>query len=105
MNALRTLTLPALFCAAAASAGDLPPPLVCTPEPPTCEPRAVAPLGPQLQRLLVEWQLQSQPPAWTAVYFYLPMQDERESLELQIRYLEQLLSREKAKAEQLARGE
>lgn len=105
MNALRILGLAMLVAAATASAGDPLPPLVCTPRPIACEPSASRRIDPQLQRLLVERQLQTQPPYWTAVYFYVPALGEREQLELQIRYLEELLAREKEKARRLAGGD
>jgi hypothetical protein len=104
MNALRLALLAAVLGPAVAVGGD-PAPLVCTPQPLACEPSAASRVDPQLQRLLVERQLQAQPERWTAVYFYLPVLDERELLELQIRYLEELLLREKAKAKRLSAEE
>lgn len=98
MNAARLRALVALAAvagAAAATADDGP--IVCTPQPVVCKPQAANRLDPQLQRLLVERQLAKAPPYWTTVYFYLPALDERELQELQIRYLEELLAREKAK--------
>jgi hypothetical protein len=55
--------------------------------------------------LLVERQLAMQPPYWTTVYFYWPSLGERELQALQIRYLEELLAREKEKAKRLAAEE
>jgi hypothetical protein len=104
MNAARTTTLAMLACTAA-SANDVPGPIVCTPNPVACEPRAFNRLDPEVQRLLVERQLAMQPPYWTTVYFYWPSLGERELQALQIRYLEKLLAREKEKAKRLAAEE
>jgi hypothetical protein len=105
MSTTRLLSLAVLACAAGASAQERPTPIVCTPKPVACAPRPLDRLDPQLQRLLVERQLEKQPPYWTTVYFYLPALNERELQELQIRYLEELLAREKEKAKRLAAEE
>ena len=99
MSATRSLPLVLLLSSFAVAASELPAPIVCMPQPVSCVPRPIDRLDPSLQRQLVERQLQSQPPYWSTVYFYLPPLGERELEELQIRYLEELLARQKAKAE------
>jgi hypothetical protein len=69
------------------------------PQPVACASGTIDRLDPSLQRQLVEQQLNSQPPYWTTVYFYLPPLGDSELEELQIRYLEELLARHKARAE------
>ena len=102
MNATRTLAVAMLATSFMAWAGEPPAPIVCTPQPIACEPRALDRLDPMLQRQLVERQLQTQPPYWTTVYFYLPPLGHRELEELQIRYLEELLARRREQARQRA---
>lgn len=93
---------PAVFCSAllgcvTATASDLSP-IVCTLNPVVCESVASSRFDAQLQRLLAEQKLQLQPTQWTMIYFYMPVVvEDREIAEFQIRYLEELLAREKAK--------
>jgi hypothetical protein len=100
MNLVRTLLLTLVVLSAAATAA--PPPIVCIPQPFACKPGELDRLDPSLQRQLVEQQLKSQPAYWTTVYFYMPPLDDSALEELQIRYLEELLARHKAKAEATA---
>lgn len=98
MNRTRTLPLLLLASGISIAVADAPAPIVCMPQPVACEPRALDRLNPALQRKLVEQQLDAQPSYWTTVYFYLPPLGDRELEELQIRYLEDLLARQKAKS-------
>lgn len=96
MNPLRTLPLALLLISVTAQTA--PPPIVCMPQPVACAPQTLDRLDPAVQRQLVEQQLNSQPNYWTTVYFYLPPLDDGALEQLQIRYLEELLARHKAKA-------
>jgi hypothetical protein len=96
MNPLRISVLALLVMSATVQA--VPPPIVCMPQPVACGPQTLDRLDPAVQRQLVEQQLSSQPNYWTTVYFYLPPLDDGALEQLQIRYLEELLARHKAKA-------
>jgi hypothetical protein len=94
MNAAPLLLTSLAFAASAAADS---PPIVCTPNPISCEPAPAGRFDPAFQRFLVERKLELQPTYWTTVYFYLPPLESRELQELQIRYLAELLKREETK--------
>jgi hypothetical protein len=86
------------FALLTARSGDLSQPLFCTPQPVSCGPiKPADQFDAASQRALVERQLQNQPSQWQAIYFYVPTGDDGTQRELQIRYLEELLARERAK--------
>jgi hypothetical protein len=97
--------LPLLMLAALpflASASDGPPVhLVCAPKPLVCMGVASNPdarFDPLIQQLMVKQQLDAQPKGWSVIFLYVPDSNTRELEEMQIRLLEELLSRERATA-------
>jgi len=88
------------LCFAALTARSAEPPVfLCTSTPMQCTPiEGVDKFDAQVQRMLAERQLAKQPRA-EALYILLPMSDDDGALkETQIRYLEELLARERAKS-------
>lgn len=91
------------------SADDLTPAttVICTPEPLICTTFAAGSkdrFEPLVQHLLVRRQLETQPRGWQMIYVYVPAMDPRALEELQIRFLDELLSR-KREAEQKKEAE
>lgn len=73
--------------------------VVCTPQPVICTTFAASSndrFTPLVQHLLVRSQLESQPRGWQMVFLYVPSMDPRALEELQIRFLDELLARQKA---------
>lgn len=112
----RTAALVALVAGSesAAAADEVTPAatVICTPQPVICTTIAASSndrFTPFVQHLLVRSQLESQPKGWQMVFLYVPSMDTRALEELQIRFLDELLARQKAegapKAEVSPKGE
>lgn len=72
--------------------------VICTPEPLICTTFAANSndrFGPLVQHLLVRRQLEAQPKGWQMIYLYVPAMDTRALEELQIRFMDELLSRKR----------
>ncbi|HYM35419.1 MAG TPA: hypothetical protein VET48_08490 [Steroidobacteraceae bacterium] len=96
---MKFVTLLWLCFASLTSRSAEPVALLCTPSPTTCAPvNTTNKFDPSLQRLLVEQQLQAHSAYWQAIYLYMPVVSDGEQKELQIRYLEELLARQRAKS-------
>lgn len=106
---LRHLLLGALAVVPALSSADDVTPsthVICTPEPLICTTFAASSkdrFEPLVQHLLVRRQLESQPRGWQMIYVYVPAMDPRALEELQIRFLDELLSRKKEEEQESAR--
>ncbi len=101
----RTAALVALVAGSrTAAAGDDVTPaatVVCTPQPVICTTIAATSndrFSPFVQHLLVRSQLESQPKGWQRVFLYVPSMDTRALEELQIRFLDELMARQKGEA-------
>lgn len=101
---LRIISLCALAAASASAGADdvtAATAVVCTPQPVICTTFAASSndrFTPLVQHLLVRSQLEAQPKGWQMVFLYVPSMDTRALEELQIRFLDELLARQKAEA-------
>jgi hypothetical protein len=90
------LTILILVAAPAASGVGAPFHAICAPQPTICTTFLLGPddrFDPFVQHLLVRGQLEALPTHWVPFYFLLPPVEDPHLLELQIRYLDELLRR------------
>jgi hypothetical protein len=94
--AFATLAMPTLTAADEVSPVNL----VCSPRPPlVCASFSTTAPGrfdPLMQQLMVRQQLDGQAKGWGVIFLYVPNADVRTLEELQIRFLDELLARERA---------
>lgn len=96
----RALALLALAAVPLVTVADEPPPpvrLMCSPHPPLiCASfSTTGRFDPLMQQLMVRQQLDGQAKGWGVIFLYVPNADPRALEELQIRFLDELLARER----------
>jgi len=96
---LALLGLAALPLVTAAADAPAPVRLICSPHPPLiCASFSTSGrFDPLMQQLMVRQQLDGQAKGWGVIFLYVPNTDTRALEELQIRFLDELLARERAK--------
>jgi len=95
----RALALLAAVASPLVTAADTPQPvrLVCSPQPPLiCASfSTTGRFDPLMQQLMVRQQLDGQAKGWGVIFLYVPNTDVSALEELQIRFLDELLARER----------